>query len=75
VSRRHRALRRLSQRRAQELDKADVDLLCGLAAARMTAVTVQPDQPGLETVSPAYYCRLEDLIKKLIHARDSWKGD
>jgi hypothetical protein len=74
VSRRQeRALRRLAERRAQEIDKADVDLLCGLTAARLASVTAVPDGVGgLEVVSPAYFARLEALIGKLIHIRDHW---
>lgn len=73
MSRRERALHRLAERRSQELDKEDVDLLCGLAAARLTAVTSLPGQPGLETVSPVYFDRLTSLAQKLVFARDHWR--
>lgn len=72
MSRRERALRRLAERRSRELDKADVDLPCGLAAARLTSVTALPEQPGLETVSPVYFDRLTALAEKLVFARDHW---
>jgi hypothetical protein len=72
MSRRARALRRLEERRGRELDKEDVDLLCGLAALRLTSVTALPGQPGLETVSSTYYERLTSLVEKLLFARDHW---
>jgi len=73
MSRRERTLRRIAERRSRELDRDDVDLLCGLAAARLTSVTSLPEQPGLETVSPVYFERLTSLAEKLIFARDHWR--
>jgi hypothetical protein len=74
MTRQERALRRLAARRSQELDRADVDLLIGVAAARLAGVTALPEQPGLETVSPAYFERLSSAIEKLLSARDNWIG-
>jgi len=74
VTRRLRALRRLAERRGRELDRADVDLLIGLVAARLTGITALPEQPDLERVSPAYFDRVESVAAKLIDARDNWVG-
>lgn len=74
MTRRERALRRLAERRGQEIDKADVDLLCGLVAGRLTQITAVPDREGLELVGKPYFDRLESLAHKLIAARDSWSG-